>query len=123
MFTAGVPERIIQERTGHRSIDALRLYKRTSESQQQAVSNVLASHTATSYTVTATQQQPPQPDVSCHTFTPQVPVQNFYSYSVNMYNAPVTQFSGIRTQCQSTLTQVQQLDILDGLDLDTILAD
>lgn len=43
MFNAQVPEKIIQERTGHRSLDALRAYQRTSISQQKAVSSILAS--------------------------------------------------------------------------------
>ena len=29
LFEANVPEKLIQERTGHRSIDALRMYERT----------------------------------------------------------------------------------------------
>ena len=42
MFRAGVPEKIIQERTGHRSIDALRMYERTATIQHMAVSKVLS---------------------------------------------------------------------------------
>ena len=47
MFQMGVPERVIQERTGHRTVEALRTYERTSEEQHQAVSNVLSSSTST----------------------------------------------------------------------------
>ena len=43
MFTANVPEKLIQSRTGHRSLDALRLYERPSHEQQQAVSKILTS--------------------------------------------------------------------------------
>ena len=43
MFAANVPEKIIQSRTGHRSVEALRVYERPSIDQQQAVSNVLTS--------------------------------------------------------------------------------
>ena len=43
MFAASVPERLIQSRTGHRSLDALRLYERPSHEQQQAVSKILTS--------------------------------------------------------------------------------
>ena len=42
LFQAGVPEKIIQERTGHRSLKALRMYERTTTSQHIAVSNVLS---------------------------------------------------------------------------------
>ena len=41
MFAAGVPERIIQEVTGHRSIEALRSYERTSTEQLGNVAEVL----------------------------------------------------------------------------------
>ena len=57
-FAAGVPEKIIQQRTGHRLLDALMLYEQPTEQQQQAISSVLASDTATSYHVVLT--QPPQ---------------------------------------------------------------
>ena len=50
MFAAHVPEKIIQQRTGHRSLDSLRKYERTSLEQQRAVSSVLASSDITSYT-------------------------------------------------------------------------
>ena len=43
MYDCGIPEKIIQERTGHRWLDALRMYERTNVEQQQAVSAVLKS--------------------------------------------------------------------------------
>ena len=42
MFQAGVPEKLIQQRTGHRSIEALRQYERTSELQLVDISNILS---------------------------------------------------------------------------------
>ena len=41
MYVADVPEKIIQERTGHRSLTALRIYEWTTEDKQQAASTVL----------------------------------------------------------------------------------
>ena len=35
LFQANVPEKIIQEHTGHRSVKVLRLYKRTTGEQHQ----------------------------------------------------------------------------------------
>ena len=49
LYTAGVPEKIIQERTGHRSIECLRMYEHTNEKQQLAVSKVLSSTTEVSF--------------------------------------------------------------------------
>lgn len=41
LFAAGVPERVIQARTGHASLDALRKYERVSKKQDEAVSKIL----------------------------------------------------------------------------------
>ena len=41
LFEAGVPEKIIKERTGHRSLDALRCYEKTTCTQHNAVSSIL----------------------------------------------------------------------------------
>ena len=50
LFQASVPEKIIQERTGHRSTDSLRLYKRTADKQHRAIFQILGSKVAVSYT-------------------------------------------------------------------------
>ena len=42
MYDSGVPEKLIQERTGHRSLEALRMYERTNAQQHQAISAVLS---------------------------------------------------------------------------------
>ena len=42
LFQANVPEKIIQERTGHRPVKALRLYERTTGEQHQQVSHILS---------------------------------------------------------------------------------
>ena len=41
LFDAGVPEHIIQQRTGHRSLDGLRAYERITTEQEVAVSKIL----------------------------------------------------------------------------------
>ena len=41
LFDAGVPERIIQQRTGHRSVEALRLYEQITDDQNMDVSKIL----------------------------------------------------------------------------------
>ncbi len=38
MYATGVPETVIQERTGHKSLEALRVYERTNSDQHQKVS-------------------------------------------------------------------------------------
>ena len=42
LFAAGIPERVIQQRTGHRSLDGLRTYKRVTEDQNVEVSKILS---------------------------------------------------------------------------------
>ena len=41
LYHSGVDEQLVMERTGHRSIDGVRSYKRTSESQREALSDIL----------------------------------------------------------------------------------
>ena len=43
LYHANIPEKLIQERTGHKSVQALRVYQHTTDDQQKAVSEVLAS--------------------------------------------------------------------------------
>ena len=42
LYAAGAEEQLIMERTGHRSIEGVRSYKRTSEQQEQSVSDTLS---------------------------------------------------------------------------------
>ena len=41
LFDAGVPEAVIQKRTGHKSLDSLHLYERVTLEQEQNVANIL----------------------------------------------------------------------------------
>ena len=41
LYHSGLDEQLIMERTGHRSIEGIRSYKRTNSQQQQKVSNLL----------------------------------------------------------------------------------
>ena len=45
LFDTGVPQRIIQEHTGHKSVISLRSYEQISHQQNQAVSNIVTSGT------------------------------------------------------------------------------
>ena len=49
MYSKEVPEKIIQEWSGHKSLIALRRYEHTSMEQQVAVSSLLSSTSSTSY--------------------------------------------------------------------------
>ena len=41
LYRKGIDEQLIMERTGHRSIEGIRSYKRTDQQQQIEVSNIL----------------------------------------------------------------------------------
>ena len=49
LYTANVPEKMIQQRTGHRSLKALRIYERTTQDQELAVSKILTSDSKIDY--------------------------------------------------------------------------
>ena len=42
LYQAGVDEQLVMEKTGHRSVEGVRSYKRTSEHQQQQISDILS---------------------------------------------------------------------------------
>lgn len=42
LYSSGVDEQLVMERTGHRSLEGIRSYKRTSSEQQETVSDILS---------------------------------------------------------------------------------
>ena len=72
LFQAGVPEKLIQQRSGHLSLDGLRQYQRTTLEQEKDVSGVLASAVAYRRHSVMTNIQQPQ--------------MNFSSCNVTIYN-------------------------------------
>ena len=64
MYNKGVPEKLISEKSGHRSVKALRVYERTSEMQHKLAGKcVQSAHHPfeTSTTVKSTTVVPPAP--------------------------------------------------------------
>ena len=62
LFDAGVPEALIQKRSGHRSTKALRMYERVTPDQDLAVSKILHSTSKILYEPTAHTQPPVEDD-------------------------------------------------------------
>ena len=98
LYKKGVPEKLIQERTGHRSIESLRTYERTSEEQHKAASTLLSapSHSSASYshcfvsskTKTIGIHSAPGPGPSnSHGLMP-VSFQNLQGCTINITTAP-----------------------------------
>ena len=133
LYAAGVPEKLIQERTGHRSLTALREYERTTPQQQKAVSSLLTSLDTTSYSTALEQQiQTSTTSTSWPAHAPtavNVPINSgqfsFYNCVVNFNAPPAPTVSMVRGQRQvySQNTQFEELfesadwSILDDLDL------
>ena len=110
MFQMGLPEKIIQERTGHRSLEALRTYERTNEDQHRAASKVLCASTDIPYEVSRQQEHSKlfsastdkKYNVSCQqtshkllniqSFTPSSSTpfifKDFHECTINFYSAP-----------------------------------
>ncbi len=42
LYSSGIDEQLVMERTGHRSLEGVRSYKRTSTEQQETVSDILS---------------------------------------------------------------------------------
>ncbi len=79
LFLAGVPEKIIQQRTGHRSVEALRKYEHTSEQQHQAVANILGSNQETTF-----ENQMQHVNTSIIKQNNDMPLMNFKDCQVNV---------------------------------------
>lgn len=99
LFDAGVPEKIIQQRSGHRSIDGLRVYERITDEQDSAVSKILTDSESTNFDVTLAQctsdVKPPPPDASntepkpaCSEAPPSFGTHQYNNCQVNVYSAP-----------------------------------
>ncbi len=70
LFEANVPEKLIQERTGHRTTTALRKYKRMSMAQEKAVS--MCTQTVQKYAEVVDSSLKTEPVTSTSTHSPQM---------------------------------------------------
>ena len=81
LFAAGVPEKVIQQRTGHKSLDALRRYENTSEHQYRNASAIL-SHSKHSWQPAAPWTAPAPPTLTAGASTFQF--QNLQGCVINI---------------------------------------
>ena len=111
LYQADVPEKLIQERTGHQSLKALRVYERTTTHQQQAVSSLPSTHNHASFQQHLTKVNQSHIDVRCPPAWPTInfSFQNLKDCTINIM------------QPQSKLTE--QLPLLSDAELDQILGD
>ena len=129
MYRKGIPEKAIQSRTGHKSIEALRTYERVSTDQERSMCRVLSDVTnqhpgmlldpAVSQ-ITKPLNRTVDMSVSQLPFgqmTPAKPVNptfNMSSCTVNIYNAPVS-FQASTSQLSENykLSQTELDDFVD----------
>ena len=86
LYQAGVPENIIQERTGHLSLKGLRQYECTSDEQHQAISRVLAA----SHQITYEHQLSATNSYSTTTTTVTLPARLFHSSPLTVVKSPAS---------------------------------
>ena len=118
MFKAGAPEKLIQERTGHRSIEALRTYERSSEAQHRAVSSLLSvpQHSTYEYHHSAAKTQSisihpaPSPSPASLSGMP-ISFQNLQGCTINITSAP-----------QPLPQPMASIDILTETELDELFS-
>ena len=95
LYESGVPEKLIQERTGHRSLEALRVYERTNVQQHKAVSSILSAPVQSSYSqqmhtadgnAASSIQRCQSSDTSAPHLAPGLTLQNLYGCTININN-------------------------------------
>ena len=84
LYAAGTDEQLIMERTGHRSIKGVRSYKRTSEEQEQGISDILSR--AKRPQVTTLNPSPPVPSTSTVPHIPDLPFFNQHPLTYQHHN-------------------------------------
>ena len=83
MYESGVPEKLIQERTGHRSIEALRMYERSNVGQHQVVSRLSDSQRRTyQHTETHSMQSSMEQTQSTPFIAPGLSFQNHHGCTI-----------------------------------------
>ena len=90
MYQGEVPEKLIQERTGHRSLKALRVYERSTEQQYQAVSSLLSSSNETTFQQEVTKVKQTNIDLSCQPISGSLnfTFQNLTDRTINIMQGP-----------------------------------
>ena len=108
LYRSGIDEQLVMERTGHRSLEGVRSYKRTSNQQREALSDVLnlepridIPDTNTSDTLSSIPVGQPSPPVSASTSSSLVPGQ-------------LPQPATFNTQSNTSSVQANTKNILPG---------
>lgn len=96
MYESGIPEKVIQERTGHKSLEALRVYERTNAQQHETVSMVLSAPHSRAYNeqVQISRQHSTISTVelnqTCTSQNVSISLNNLLGCTININNTPGT---------------------------------
>ena len=127
LLQASVPEKLIQQRTGHRSLEALRQYERTTTAQLIDVSNIMAGAVSnppsTSIGQVPAHQQEPGNSSMSSSLSPATTAPTFILNGCTFTGCSVA-FSG-QALHQSTSKEEQRIcdETLQGIDYDEIFDD
>lgn len=94
MFAGSVPEKLVAEKTGHRSLKALRSYERTDTRMQMAIDAVI-SNTTNKFAVQALE---PEPELT-KTVSDEVSKENYVSTATKPPGSAGHTFSGVMNNC------------------------
>ncbi len=95
LYERGVPEKQIQERTGHRSLEALRVYERTSEAQHRAATSVLCESSVKRARLHSVKEK-------CQVPSSGVSFSNLYGCTININAAPGRETSTSQSEVEKT---------------------
>ena len=84
LYQSGVDEQLLMERTGHRSLEGVRSYKRTSDSQREMLSDILNHCPSSSRSPSTRPTKPKQPSTT--PVTAEASVATFMSASQNSHS-------------------------------------
>ena len=117
MYEKGAPEKLIQERTGHRSLEALRAYERTSANQHRAVSHLLSTSTNTHYAEEVHRIQNGRTNVPMQQHAAQFPVSGFTfqnlhgcTININSSTAPSSTMSSITEVARQSVVELSETE-------------
>ena len=87
LYASGIDEQLVMKRTGHRSIEGIRSYKRTSLHQKEAVSDILSNMSTKKHCGEVSAPEPPAVDThaSMPSNTANISIPNYSSKSGAIY--------------------------------------
>ena len=115
LFRRGAPETLIQERTGHRSIEALRSYERLDDIQHKAASSVLSLGRGQSHSLTFSQHLK---STNTHSFNmPAVPshAPSVNLHAVHICTININNYSYPTQDKSSTTVSTTEYDVFENM--------